>query len=182
MIAHVYNVDVRDLLPRVSVPILVVHCRNNRAIRPIFVVAPNLISADKTNRKWAESAVRSVLRCHQLCEIGRVGAYFDHLSLNCKQRRTRWRSGGIRKPGAARVYLGGIRPEFGALFGPNKSIDAGEKLFARGSALLRISPVPFVRQADARNPVTSNTRRGFGVRISPPRRAVGKSEPCRTPA
>jgi hypothetical protein len=50
MIAHVYNVDVRDLLPRVSVPILVVHCRNNRAIRPIFVVAPNLISADKRSR------------------------------------------------------------------------------------------------------------------------------------
>jgi hypothetical protein len=29
---------------------------------------------------------------------------------------------GIRTPGAARAYLGGIRPEFGALFGPNKSI------------------------------------------------------------
>ena len=98
MIAHLYNVDMRDLPPRVSVPILVVHCRNNRAIRPIFVVAPNLISADKTSRKWAESAVRSVLRCHQLCEIGRVGAYFDHLSLNCKQRRTRWRRGRDSNP------------------------------------------------------------------------------------
>jgi 2-polyprenyl-3-methyl-5-hydroxy-6-metoxy-1,4-benzoquinol methylase len=40
MIAHVYNVDVRGLLPRVSVPILVVHCRNNRATRPIFRRGP----------------------------------------------------------------------------------------------------------------------------------------------
>jgi hypothetical protein len=32
-------------------------------------------------------------------------------------------------------------------------------------------------QADARNPVTSNTTRRFGVRISPPRRAVSKGEP-----
>jgi hypothetical protein len=29
-----------------------------------FVVAPNLITADKASRKWAESAVRRVLRCH----------------------------------------------------------------------------------------------------------------------
>jgi hypothetical protein len=26
--------------------------------------------------------VRDVLRCHDLCEIGRAGAYFDHLSPN----------------------------------------------------------------------------------------------------
>ena len=60
-------------------------------------------------------------------------------------------AGWIRTPGAATAYLGGIRPEFGALLRANKSIRAGENLFARGSALLRISPVPFVRQADARN-------------------------------
>jgi hypothetical protein len=35
-------------------------------VRPIFVVAPNLVSADRTSRKRAEFAVRSVLRCHQL--------------------------------------------------------------------------------------------------------------------
>ena len=64
-------------------------------------LAPNLISADNTSRTWAESAVQSVLRCHQLWEIGRVGAYFDHLSLNCKQRRTRWRrKGDLNLPGA----------------------------------------------------------------------------------
>jgi pimeloyl-ACP methyl ester carboxylesterase len=32
MVAHVYNMDVRDLLPRVSVPTLVVQYRNSRAI------------------------------------------------------------------------------------------------------------------------------------------------------
>ena len=32
MIAHVYNVDVRDLLPRVSVPILVVHGDADRVL------------------------------------------------------------------------------------------------------------------------------------------------------
>jgi hypothetical protein len=60
--------------------------------------------------------------------------------------------------------------------GPNKSICAGENLFARDSALLRISPVPFVRQTDTRNLVTSNARR-FGVGISLPGRAVSKVEP-----
>jgi hypothetical protein len=29
---------------------------------------------------------------HELCEIGRAGAYFDHLWPNCKRRKTRWRS------------------------------------------------------------------------------------------
>ena len=43
-------------------------------VRPTSVVAPNLISADKTSGKPAESAVRSVLRCHELREIGRAGA------------------------------------------------------------------------------------------------------------
>jgi hypothetical protein len=33
--------------------------------RSIFVVVPNLASADRTSRKRAEFAVRSVLRCHQ---------------------------------------------------------------------------------------------------------------------
>jgi hypothetical protein len=63
--------------------------------------------------------------------------------------------------------MGAIRPEFGALFGPKKSIRAGENLFAWDLALLRISPVPFVRYADAQNLVTSKIRRSFGVRISP---------------
>jgi len=51
---------------------------------------------------------------------------------------------GIRTPSAARAYTGEIRPELGALFGPNTSIGAGENLFAWDSALFRLSPVPFV--------------------------------------
>jgi hypothetical protein len=41
-------------------------------------------------------------------------------------------AGWIRTPGAATAYLGGIRPEFGALLRANKSIRAGENLFRPG--------------------------------------------------
>jgi hypothetical protein len=44
--------------------------------------------------------------------------------------------------------MGGIQPQFGALFGPTKSICAGENLFAWNSALLRLSPIRFVRQVE----------------------------------
>ena len=71
--------------------------------------------------------------------------------------------------------MGGIRRRFGALLGAKKSIRAGENLFALDSALLFVSPVPFVRCADARNLVTSNIRRRFGVRISPAGLAVSQS-------
>jgi hypothetical protein len=50
-------------------------------IRRIFVVAPNLIPADKTSPKLAESAVGRVLRYHKPCEIGRARADFDHVRL-----------------------------------------------------------------------------------------------------
>jgi len=62
--------------------------------------------------------------------------------------------------------MGGIRPDLGALFGQKKSVRAGENLFASNSVLFRLSPLPFVRQADAWNFVKSNIRRRFGVRIS----------------
>ena len=52
--------------------------------------------------------------------------------------------------------MGAIRPEFGALFGPTKSIRAGENLFAWDSALLRFSPVRFVRQLEGRCSATSD--------------------------
>ena len=55
--------------------------------------------------------------------------------------------GGIRTPGTAKAYMGGIRPKCGALFGTNKSIRAGENLFARGSGLIWISSVPFLHYA-----------------------------------
>ena len=44
------------------------HVRESGAA-PIFVVAPNLISADKMSRKSPESADRGVLRCHKPCEM-----------------------------------------------------------------------------------------------------------------
>jgi hypothetical protein len=44
--------------------------------------------------------------------------------------------------------MGGIQRQFGALFGPTKSICAGENLFASDSALLRLSQVRFVRQVE----------------------------------
>ena len=52
---------------------------NNRRIPVlwrIFVVAPNLIAADKTSCRSAESAVQSVLRCHKLCENRPCGRVF----------------------------------------------------------------------------------------------------------
>src|ERR1700704_1925851 len=38
-------------------------------------------------------------------------------------------AGWIRTPGTASSYLSGIRPQFGALFAPTRSIRAGENLF-----------------------------------------------------
>ena len=43
--------------------------------------------------------------------------------------------------------MGGIQRQFG-LFGPTKSICAGQNLFAWDSALLRLSPIRFVRQVE----------------------------------
>jgi len=43
-------------------------------------VAPNLAAADKRSRKSPESIIWSVLRWHELREIGRAGAYFNDLS------------------------------------------------------------------------------------------------------
>ena len=58
----------------------------------------NTIRTGCSSSEWSWlGTVRSPL--HQLCEIGRVGADFDHLSPNCKQRRTRSRSGWIRTDG-----------------------------------------------------------------------------------
>jgi len=42
--------------------------------------------------------------------------------------------GRIRTPETLQDLRGAIQPEFGALFGPNKSIRAGENLFASDSA------------------------------------------------
>jgi hypothetical protein len=84
--------------------------------------------------------------------------------------------GWIRTPGAASASMGGIRREFGALFGPNKSIGAGENMFALDSALLWSSPVSLhSRFADPRNLVTPNIRQGLRFESPHPRRAGSNS-------
>jgi hypothetical protein len=62
--------------------------------------------------------------------------------------------GGFEPPRPFRICKGGIRSKFGALFGPKKSIIAGENLRS-DSALFRISPVPLIRKADEMNLVTA---------------------------
>ena len=101
-------------------PALLIRDQQIPMVRRIFVVAPNLIFADKTNRKPAESAARSVRRCHEPCEIGRPPTYFGHLSRNCKRRRTRWRSEAdsnsrFRCPTWGKLYR---NSHFGTHFGP----------------------------------------------------------------
>ena len=76
--------------------------------------------------------------------------YFGQLSGESPETGTRWRSEGIQTLGAARACLGEIQPEFGALFSPNKSIRAGENLFAWGFGSASNVSGPFVSQADAR--------------------------------
>ena len=55
--------------------------------------------------------------------------------------------------------MGGIQPQFGALFGPTKIICAGENLFAWDSALLRLSPIRFVRQVEGECSAMWNVRK-----------------------
>jgi len=74
-----------------------------------------------------------------------------------RERGNRGLCGGerrIRTPETFHDSLRAIQPEFGALIWPEKSILAGENLFASDSAVLLISPDPFVRYVDAPNLVT----------------------------
>ena len=106
---------------------------NNRRIpvvRRIFVVAPNLVFADKTSCKSAESAVRRVLRGRKPYEIGRTGAYFDDFSMDCRRRRTLWRSELDSNPRSHESFTREIRPDFGAIFDLTKRIFVEENLFA----------------------------------------------------
>ena len=61
--------------------------------------------------------------------------------------------------------MGEIRPEFGGLFGPTKSVGAAENLFAWDSAQLRPSPVRFVRQVGGPKPWRLNrTKRVISIK------------------
>jgi len=66
-----------------------------------------------------------------------------HLQIVVKYYRLCGGEGRIRTLETLQDSRGGIQSKFGALFGPNKSIRAGENLFALNSALPWISSVPF---------------------------------------
>jgi hypothetical protein len=74
--------------------------------------------------------------------------------------------GRIRTPGAPSSYMGAIRAEFGALFDPNKSISAGENMFASDPASAFGLSGSFVHEADPRNLLTP-TKRPYFVSASP---------------
>ena len=74
--------------------------------------------------------------------------------------------------------MGGIRPELGELFGTKKKHPCRREFVRPGSALIWISPVPFLRYADARNLATSNIRRRFAVRISAFSRGQSATQLC----
>ena len=55
-------------------------------------MAPNSIGTEINIAELANYEINHILRGHELCKIGRKGAYFDHLRTKCKRRGTRWRS------------------------------------------------------------------------------------------
>jgi Protein of unknown function (DUF2924) len=71
--------------------------------------------------------------------LAQVAAAHARISINSPENpKNRGLGGGegrIRTPGTPRASMGGIRPKLGALFGPKKSIRAGENLFTWNSAL-----------------------------------------------
>jgi hypothetical protein len=75
-----------------------------------------------------------------------------------KEQRATPGAGWIRTPGAASASMDGIAPGFGVLFGPTKSIRAGENLFAWDSALvrsLRFASFATMRPPSRRAPASS---------------------------
>ena len=68
--------------------------------------------------------------------------YFGQLSRESLETRTRWRSEADSNPRCREVFMGRIRPDFGAAFGTNKSIPDGVSV-CQDLAQLRISLVQF---------------------------------------
>jgi hypothetical protein len=64
--------------------------------------------------------------------------------------------------------MGGIRPEIRPRFSSNKSIRAGENLFAWNSPRFRLSPFRFIREP-MRGIAVMPIRRVFRVQICPSR-------------
>jgi hypothetical protein len=74
--------------------------------------------------------------------------------------------GRIRTPGTASTYLGGIQPDLGGLFRPNKSIIDGENMFALDSAVLRSSLLPWSARLTRGIWKRQTSDKGLGVRFS----------------
>ena len=68
-------------------------------------------------------------------------------------------AGAHSNPRCREAFYGRIQRQFGALFGPTKSICAGENLFAWDSGLLRLSPIRFVRQVEGECSAMWNVRK-----------------------
>jgi hypothetical protein len=91
--------------------------------------------ASLTNREIARSLRTNYSKPTFSAATGSVNdastaGYFWHSNGWFSEIGTRWRCEGIRTSSSARASMGKTRPELGALFGPNKSIRAGENLFA----------------------------------------------------
>src|SRR5208337_3800301 len=73
---------------------------------------------------WNSSNLQrdSFLRFALSAKAPRSARICRHLQIVGKQYRLYGGGRGIRTPGAAKAFMGGIRPELGALFVPNKSI------------------------------------------------------------
>jgi hypothetical protein len=81
-------------------------------------------------------------------------------------RRLGGGEGRIRTPGTASTYLGGIQPDLGGLFRPNKSIIDGENMFALDSAVLRSSLLPWSARLTRGIWKRQTSDKGLGVRFS----------------
>jgi len=78
--------------------------------------------------------------------------------------------GRIRTPETLLDSRGGIRPEFGALFGPKKSIGAGENLFALDRGMTRSARRVASVSGSSRRAPNNHSEQAFPIR-SPPHEA-----------
>ena len=77
-------------------------------------MAPNLFRTETNGGETGICQIGRALRCHEPCEIGRRGAYFDDLPINYKRERDSLAErGGFEPPVPRGLLWARIRPEFG---------------------------------------------------------------------
>jgi hypothetical protein len=118
-----------------------------------------VVAAPKIDRALRD-LIRRMSKENPLCADGPCASPLHARSLrtspeNASNLRLVGGAGWIRTLGTARPYTGRIRPQFGALFGPNKSIRAGENLFAPEFGSVSALCGSLRRQTDGRNWVSS---------------------------